>query len=156
MFCRMKKKQELQERYESVRERFLITACKKCQTKKVNISWNKVNFVAMAKETKYLGQLIAQAYYTPTQQTHATIGSIFSRITANGESIKFLSGAQRAESDLSLMTAHNVLLQSIRVLVDHFSINALETPLQQCLDNFLIIWKPDGHDDLSRQKCETS
>ena len=58
----------------------MVTDCKKCCTEKLNHTWSKLNFVAMAKKTEHLDQLIVQAYYLPMRHGHATFGAILSRL----------------------------------------------------------------------------
>ncbi|HEV2315181.1 MAG TPA: DUF5677 domain-containing protein [Candidatus Acidoferrales bacterium] len=37
--------------YEQIKDRFMVTACRKCETKQLNHTWSKLNFVAMTKVT---------------------------------------------------------------------------------------------------------
>jgi hypothetical protein len=54
-------------------------------------------------------------------------------------------GPQRVEADQALMTAHSLLLNVLDLQMDHFKIEALEKPLEQCFQDFQDIWKRDGH-----------
>ena len=53
---------DLKERYEAVKDTFHVSLCNKCGTHRVNHTWSKLNFVAMARKTGSLGELTVPAY----------------------------------------------------------------------------------------------
>src|SRR5260370_13492735 len=65
--------------YQHVKNKFEITVCETCGTKRVGHHWSKLDFVSMAKKTS-LGQFVVQGYYLPLAQAHATPSSLFSRL----------------------------------------------------------------------------
>jgi hypothetical protein len=76
--------QELQERttsdYNRVKDRYMITACAKCETKRVNHTWSKLDVVAMSKQTRVLGKLVISGYYLPMRHTHSTAAALVDRL----------------------------------------------------------------------------
>ena len=64
---------DIKTEFEKVKKQFMVTDCKKCGTEKLNHTWSKLNFVAMAKKTEHLDKLIVQAYYLPMRHGHATL-----------------------------------------------------------------------------------
>jgi len=134
-----KKSKELSERFE-------ISACKcKCGCKRLRHSWSKLDFTAMAKKIPALAPLYYSAYAKPLLQTHVTprgLASNFSE-TKDGD-IDF--SYQQQENDIStvLVTAHNLILQSLGLQIDHFDQpDEVRLLLQGCLDDFSEVWK--GH-----------
>src|SRR5258708_14788780 len=59
---------DVEQRYQELREKFMITDCETCGTKRLNHTWSKLDFVAMAKKTS-LEQLIVPVYYIPLRQS---------------------------------------------------------------------------------------
>ena len=70
---------EVEARFQGVKEqeRFLVTDCRKCGTKRLNYTWSKLDFVSMAREAGAVGKLIVPGYYIPTRAAHSTVGAIF-------------------------------------------------------------------------------
>jgi hypothetical protein len=124
--------------FEKVKNQFMVTDCKNCGTKKLNHTWNKLDFVAMARKTEHLGKLIVQAYYLPLRHGHATFGAILSRVEG-GEigGVSFIPTAQRREADQALMTAHNIILNVLGVQEERFKVPGLHDQIQQCLKDFI-------------------
>ena len=75
-------REESAEKYEQFKRNYLVTDCKKCNTKRVNFTWSKLSFVAMAKRTRILGKLMGSAYYLPMRHTHSTGASLIERLGA--------------------------------------------------------------------------
>jgi hypothetical protein len=132
---------DIEARYAEVKDRFLISSCDKCGTKRLNHTWSKLDFVAMANKTP-LGRLIVPGYFLPLRQAHATVASMVSRMTAGpNESISFRDSAQRKEADQALRIAHNILLDVLRVQNEHFSVPGLKEQNEACLQDFIDIWQ---------------
>jgi hypothetical protein len=130
---------EAKARYEEVKERFMVTACKKCGTKKVNHTWNRLDFVALARKTGSLGKLIVQGYYIPMRHGHATLGSLMSRLEETEHGISFIPTAQRGDADHALFVAHNIILEVLGVQEKRFKVAGLKEKLDICLQDFVDI-----------------
>jgi len=133
---------DIEERFSSVKGRFMITDCKKCGSKRLNHTWNKLDLVAMAKQAGSLGALIVPGYYGPLTQAHSHFASLASRLTLleNG-GISLVPDAQRKESDAALITAHNVILHVLELQNTQFEIQGLQEKLQVCFQDFIDVWK---------------
>ncbi len=136
------KLEEVEAKYNEVRERFTVTDCKKCNTKRLNYTWSKLDFVSMSHGAGSIGDLIVPGYYIPTRQGHSTAGAILSRLKESETGgLEFDGTPQRDEADIALITAHALLLNVIDLQKEHFKLTALEKPLQTCSQDFLEICK---------------
>jgi len=133
---------EVEERFQSVKDHFMVTDCKKCGTKRLNHTWNKLDFATMAKHAGKLGALIFPAYYVPLTHAHSNVASFTSRLAPlDGGGFTFVPTAQRKEADTVLVTAHNIILQVLEVQDERFSVSGLKEKLQTCSQDFLDIWR---------------
>ncbi len=135
------KKEQVEIEFNRVREKYMVTDCKKCGTKKLNHTWSKLDFVTMAYLTGSLGKSIIDAYYVPTSQIHSTVHSILSRLEPAGEGITFQHDAQRKDADIAFITAHSILLQTLDLQKEHFNYDPLKVPFQKCFKDFMEIWR---------------
>jgi uncharacterized protein DUF5677 len=143
---------KIEREFEEVKDRFMIPDCKSCGTSRLNHTWSRRDIVSMARMSGALGDLIVPAYYQPTREAHSTIGAIFSRLDPEaadrGGGLIFDGAAQRERADEALMTAHNILLDVMDLQKEYFNLKELETPLQSCFKDFMVIWgnekKTDG------------
>jgi hypothetical protein len=135
---------EIENEFAAVKEKFMVTHCERCGTKRLNHTWNKLDFVAMAKKTS-LGRLFAIGYIMPLRHAHATVASMVSRmkVTAEGATT-FKSEAQRKEADAALRAAHNVFLDILRVQDERFGVPGLKEQNEGCLQDFVDIWQKDS------------
>jgi hypothetical protein len=132
---------ELESKRKEVATRFMITDCKKCGTQRLNYTWSKLDFVSMARATGSTGNRIVDAYYLPMEQAHSTVAAIMSRLKEKDDgTITFHDGSQRELADRTLITAHNLILDTLILHKEHFGLTALEGPLQRCLQDFGEIW----------------
>jgi hypothetical protein len=123
--------------YESVKDRFMVTACEKCGTKRLNHTWNKLDFVSLSKKTGVIGKLIVPGYYWPLRHAHATVGALLSRMEdSEVEGLAFAPTAQRKEADDALMTAQNIIIDVLNVQNERFKIPGLEEQIQRIIDDF--------------------
>jgi Family of unknown function (DUF5677) len=123
------------EEYQAVKSQFMVTDCKKCETKKLNHSWSKLDIPAMARETEGLYKLIVPAYFEPTQEIHSTLGSVFSRLAPESNSVDgmmFDSRSQEDRADRAIITGHAITLINLGLQKECFKIAELEVPLDIC------------------------
>lgn len=132
---------EIEKNYEMVKDKFMVTDCAKCGTKRPNHTWSKLDFVSMANTT-ILGKLIVPAYLLPLRQAHATVGAMFSRMAQGKDGgILFVDGPQRKVADRAMRVSHNVFLDVLRVQDEHFALPGLKEQNEICLQDFMDIWK---------------
>jgi hypothetical protein len=129
---------EIERRFADVKEQFLVTDCKECGSKRLNHTWSKLDFVAMAKKTDAIGRLIVLGYLLPLRHAHATAASLESRLEMLDDgTVSFIPTAQRKEADQALVTAHNVILKVLGVQNTKFAVPGLNDKLQVCMQDFL-------------------
>jgi len=132
---------EIEKNYQNVKERFMVTDCEKCGTKRPNHTWSKLDFVSMASKTA-LGKLIVPAYFMPLRQAHATVGSMLSRMApGNNDGILFVDEPQRKVADNAMRVSHNVFLDVLRVQDEHFALPGLKEQNDICLQDFMDMWQ---------------
>lgn len=134
------KRQEVEREFQNLRDRFTVSDCEKCKTTRLNYTWSKLDLVAMAKKAGPIGQLIVPGYYLPTKEAHSTIDAIFTRLDPESKGLMFDGGPQHKRADEAMLTAHNLILDTLDLQKDYFKLATLEEPLQQCLSDFMYIW----------------
>jgi hypothetical protein len=135
---------EIESEFAAVKGKFMVTQCEKCGTKRLNHTWNKLDFVAMAKKT-CLGKLFAIGYIMPLRHAHATVASMLSRMKVTPEgATTFKWEAQRKEADAALRASHNIFLDVLRVQDERFSVPGLKEQNEVCLQDFVDIWQRDS------------
>jgi hypothetical protein len=112
--------------------------------KRLNHTWNKLDFVAMAKKTGELGTLIVPGYYLPLRHAHPTFGGLGERLEIVDDHMSLKAEAQTEIVDRSLMTAHNCILDALKIQSLHFKIEGLEEAIQVCYRDFFRVWSPDS------------
>jgi len=136
---------EVRKKAADIKGDFMIPVCDHPGAKtRLNHTWNKLDFVSMAKTTGELGDLIIPGYYLPLRHAHPTFGGFVERLEIVNGTMSLKSESQTEIADSSLMTAHNCILFMLTVQKDHFELGALEEALQICLRDFVRIWAPDS------------
>ncbi len=128
-----------------VKEDFMVPVCDHPGAKmRLNHTWNRLDFVAMAKAAGEIGKLIVPGYYLPLRHAHPTFGGLAERLEVVNEEMNLRGDAQPEIADRSLMTAHNCILDALQVQSDHFKIEGLEDAMQVCYRDFVRVWSPDS------------
>lgn len=137
-------RQQIVKEYDEVKSKFMVTACSRCGTQRLNHTWSKLDIVSMAKKSEALAQLLVPAYYAGLRETHSTMGAIFSRLSADeaaaDEGLIFAGSPQPERADQALLTAHKILLIVLELHKNHFHIDSLNAHLQSCFADFFVIW----------------
>lgn len=129
----------LEQKFDEVKGRFMVTGCTECGAKRLNHTWNRLDFVAMAKETGSVGRLIVPGYYMPMKHAHATLSSILLRLEEVDGGVSFVPTSQHPYADQALTTAHNIILEVLRVQEEHFKSPGLKEKIEICKQDFLDI-----------------
>jgi hypothetical protein len=128
-----------------VKEDFMVPVCDHPGAKmRLNHTWSKLDFVAMAKRTGDLGKLIIPGYYMPLRHAHATFAGLTERLEIVNGQMSLKTDAQPDMADRSLITAHNCILNALEVQKEHFKIEGLEEAMQVCFRDFVRVWSPDS------------
>lgn len=136
--------ESIENEYQQIKNKFEVTACEACGTKRPGHHWSKLDFVSMAKKTN-LGQLIVPGYYLPLAQAHATPSSLFSRLMTNeAGALSFNTELQRRPADKALRCSFVIMLNVLRVQLDRFNPPGLKEKIDRCdQDYFEIYGKAD-------------
>jgi hypothetical protein len=127
-----------------VREEFMIPECDHPGAKmRLNHSWNRLDFVAMAQRT-VLGNLILTGYYMPLRHAHASFAGLTDRLEMVGDTMSSITDSQPDLIDRTLMTAHVCVLNAISVQDERFKLEGLATALQTCRQDFVRIWSSEA------------
>ena len=133
--------EEIRAQYDKVKKDYEITDCEKCGTKRVNISWSKINLVEMAREVDFDYSLIHAGYYRPMEETHPKVGAVLRRLQSKGdEGVTYKGGPKPEEDKDTLLMAHWLVLKALGVLRDTSNIEALKEPLEKSENDFAIAW----------------
>lgn len=136
---------EIRRKAAEVKEDFMIPVCDHPGSKmRLNHTWNKLDFVAMAKKAGEIGKLVVPGYYLPLRHAHPTFGGLTERLEIVDEQMSLKGDAQPEIADRSLMTAHNCILDALKVQSEHFKIEGLEDAIQVCYRDFVRVWSPDS------------
>jgi hypothetical protein len=131
---------EIEENFARVKGRFTVVDCANCGTKRLNYTWSKLDVVSMAKSGGVFGKFVVDAYYVPMRHAHTTVGAVTSRLLEAEGGTGFYGGAQRKEADSALKTAHKLIMLNLALQLEHFQLEDLETPFQQCLNDVRDVW----------------
>ena len=136
-------KKNIEREFQEVRDRFLVTVCETCDTRRLNHTWSKLDFVSMARTTGELWKLLVPAYYSGVREGHSTIASIFSRLDAiaamSHQELIFGGEAQPERADRALFLALHILLIVLGAQRDHFKLDAMNERLRECEQDLLEI-----------------
>jgi Family of unknown function (DUF5677) len=131
---------EVRESAAQVKENFMVPVCDHPGAKmRLNHSWNKLDFVSMAKTTD-VAKLINVAYFIPLLHAHPTFGGLVQTLQNKDGIITINPEAQFTIADHSLVAAHNCLLATVNVQGEHFHIEGLDDALELCKQDFLRVW----------------
>lgn len=131
-------------KYAEVKEDFMITDCDECGTKRLNHTWNKLDFVSMAKKTGAIGTLIVGGYFLPLRHAHSTFAGLKERLEIVDDRMGFQPESQPKMADRALSMAHNCILNVLEVQNERFKIDGLAEELQTCFKDYLEVWAPDS------------
>ena len=139
---------ETEQRFEEVREQFIVKSCNvkdcTCTHTRVNHTWNKLDFAAMAKTTGDIGKMLVNAYHVPLRHAHPTVRTMMERLEMRDGHLSFSRESQPKEADGALMTAHNCLLVALEVQRERFKIPGLEKALSNAVVDWALIWSPES------------
>jgi hypothetical protein len=149
--------QDIEERYEGVKERYIVPDCKKCNTTMVNFSWTRLDIIAMAKKVGGFEAVTLFGYYVPMTETHSTMGAVIRRVRFDKEDNSFWYeyGVKGQDESNSLLTANYLLLKVLDTFKNHFKIEALEEPLSRCCSDFIEIWRKSPPEEVKENDKST-
>ena len=117
---------------------------KTCEEKRVGYTWNRLDFVSMAKTTGAIGSLVVPGYFVPLRHVHSTYRAMTERLEVTGKQVGFQRESQPEEADQALMTAHNCLLAALEVQEERFKIEGLKAAIQNGVRDWALVWSPES------------
>ncbi len=124
----------------SIKSKFRV-ARKKGGRKRLQPSWTEINFVDMAQKVG-LGDHIRNAYHLPIEYTHPSVTLVLSMLREKNGKIEIKENKpQRETAKMALPIAHFFLLELLRLQIKHFELNNDDPIFQQCIDDYMKIWK---------------
>jgi hypothetical protein len=130
---------ELQQEYERVRANYEIPDCKKCETTKPMVGWNRLDTVAMAYQYEATKTLLVPAYYVPLGQSHATLKSISTYLKEEDGKFVF-NRDQTQQADAMFRLAHLLLMHTFHLQVKHFADATIEAAVDKAMADYQAIW----------------
>jgi len=122
--------QDIEARFDAVRENFTETLCKVCGTKKLQISWTKAPIHTQASKVhEMLRNILFNAYLRPTFFLHTTYFGItqLTQLTPEGKLGMMSRNIEHLAARDALALAHLLLLQAMDSLNTVFKLNESET-----------------------------
>jgi hypothetical protein len=97
---------------------------------------------ARLQKARGVEQLIIHGYFMPTLQAHSTAAAVIERLreAESGGGLTFNEGPQYDRAEQALFAAHALILYILDLQMEHFNLDSLESPLQNCLQDFQEIW----------------
>ncbi|MDZ4065134.1 MAG: DUF5677 domain-containing protein, partial [Coriobacteriia bacterium] len=141
-----KELEALEVQFQAVRERFEVSCCPKCKTKRLNHTWNNLDLVSMARETPRLKKLIVPAYLVPLSHAHSTLKSISSKLEEAGGHLSWKDVPDHADIDWNLRMAHCVLLQVLATQIEHFELKGEDEVIDRALSAYRDAWGMQTHE----------
>lgn len=132
---------EARRRFDEVKEQFMVPDCETCETQRLNYTWTRLDFVSMAHQVESLKNLIVPAYYVPMGHLHSTPTSVLKRLSGEGEGVTFVSAPQRDSADDAMIAAHRIVLDGLRLCVDHFGWADALAATEVCESDFTDCWR---------------
>ncbi len=126
--------EETKQRFEEVKDKYTITDCRMCKTKRLNHMWSKKNLIAMAEELGFSVDLIDVAYYRSLEEAHPKIDALFSRTKQEGDSVSYNERPGIEEADDTVLTAALLQLKIFEVLREYFNLKTTD----RAFDNYLV------------------
>lgn len=137
---------DAEQKYTQVKDRFMVKSCrsKTCEEKRVNHTWSKLHFPAMAKKTGAIGTLIVPGYFIPLRHAHSTYRAMRERLAMQNDHMSFNRESQPQEADQALSLAQNCVLVTLEVQDERFTVAGLKAAIEECARDWALIWSPDS------------
>ncbi len=137
--------------YEQVKPEFQVTDCKKCDTKRMAISWD-IDIPSIANKLGGPYKSLYMASYTlPTLHIHATLASAFSREATVGTREE----RNIQEAEVSLINATLILILVLNSQSEIFTLD-LDEETTTCWQEVTDVWKDRPHGAVARRGLSPS
>lgn len=130
---------KVQTNYDAVAHQFMVTDCKKCDSKKVAHRWG-LDLISMAKVVG-LELMAFECYYQPLTFCHPSANGINTRWVQTADAIEYNFDSSHEEQKV-LRNAHLLLLCSFEAASKYFSIEDDEQIWAKNRATWDEVWKP--------------
>lgn len=135
--------EKIEAEFLKVKEQFMMTDCKKCDSRRMAIGWSKKPFPDMAKDAGDLALTLVPAYYEALLYSHPSFFGVLERLDDESDGYDLDYGAQNERGDRALKTAHAVVLEVCAQQINHFNIANAEETVSKAVGDFNAMWSPD-------------
>jgi hypothetical protein len=131
----------IEREYQATKDRYRQMKCPECDAVLGDVSWTKMDPIAMARELG-LHQLAVQCYSYTTLQVHTTPTRLISRLEETQDGLRFRAWPQRKEADAAMVGAHICIAVVLNAHNEYFSlgISGLEAQFAATVER---AWGPD-------------
>jgi hypothetical protein len=138
----------------AMRERFMIPACEKCKTRRLNPAWTRLDVASTSRECPEIGEYFIPAYRDTLAHVHANFGGVIQRLGVKGNlpelqpdgsmgplHLAFEPEVSPETCDAVLIVAHAILLRVLELQIRHFGLDHSQEPFNTCVEEFTAVWK---------------
>lgn len=139
------KVEEVEQNYQSVRDRFVEPLCRTCGTTKPMFSWTRHHTGVLAQRgSEGLKEMYFYWYYRPTLLSHSTIAALMARMKITEDGGLFFDGAaQRHYVKEALVGSHHLMLFVLDTQNEHFKLG-LDEEIRDRARDFNECWTKGG------------
>ncbi len=132
---------KIEEAYKTAKPKFEETLCEKCGTKRVRISWSRLDLFSMARQTtEALKHLYAVCYIGPTWATHASFARVVIGLREVEGGLAYIENrTQKDELKFALLYSHHLIIHVFEVMNRHYKLG-LEDQLAELARDFFTAW----------------
>jgi len=127
------KLEEIRANRDAVKDDYM-RSCKSCGYRTPSGSWMESDIVEVAARLGLGGNILLHAYYDALHETHPKMGAIRLRLRQRGDASQADTGAG------SVSTAHFLLLENVRAMIERFRMKELEELYQRCKREYREAW----------------
>lgn len=117
--------------------------------RRIQSSWTSKDFVSRANEVG-LGEHDRTAYYLPLEFAHPSVQAILSNLEVKDGSLNVKTDVpQRETAVIALAAAHFLILEVLRLQIEHFGLDGDDPVFQRCLSDYVYAF---GRDEAAGSK----
>lgn len=111
--------------------------------KQLQNSWTNIDFVSMANKVG-LGEHIRNAYRLPLEFAHPSVQAILECLEQRDGGINVKDEPRRNTAEIAFPIAHFFIIEVLRLQIEHFGLDGDDPVFQQCLKDYMYIWKEEN------------
>lgn len=131
----------LKEQADEVIDRFTTSTRK--GKKRVQQMWTQLSVAAQAQKFPDIHRYHELAYTDTLAHVHANYGGIEQRLEIKEDGISFGDKTPPGDDDAVLTAAHAIVLQALRLQIEHFKLTSLEGEVASCVKDHQMVWEKE-------------